>query len=100
MAATDLKANFQNQLKEIDEKIAQIQGELEKAREYKLKLQGGLETLELLEKEEINRQSNANEQLRDAFNPDVPDTAEIPSPDESPCEVSEYTPGKGETPIT
>ena len=52
MAATDLKTNFQNQLKEIDEKIAQIQGELEKAKEYKLKLVGGLETLELLEQQE------------------------------------------------
>ena len=52
MAATDLKTNFQNQLKEIDEKIAQIQSELEKAKEYKLKLQGGLETLELLEQQE------------------------------------------------
>jgi len=52
MAATDLKANFQNQLKEIDDKIAQIQGELEKAKEYKLKLVGGLETLELLEQQE------------------------------------------------
>lgn len=51
MAATDLKTNFQNQLKEIDEKIAQIQGELEKAKEYKLKLVGGLETLELLEQQ-------------------------------------------------
>ena len=52
MAATDLKTNFQNQLKEIDEKITQIQGELEKAKEYKLKLVGGLETLELLEQQE------------------------------------------------
>jgi hypothetical protein len=52
MAASGLKANFENQLKEIDEKIAQIQGELEKAKEYKLKLQGGLETLELLEQQE------------------------------------------------
>lgn len=52
MAATDLKTNFQNQLKEIDEKIAQIKGELEKAKEYKLKLVGGLETLELLEKQD------------------------------------------------
>ena len=51
MAASDLKTNFQNQLKEIDEKIAQIQGELEKAKEYKLKLVGGLETLELLEQQ-------------------------------------------------
>ena len=52
MAVTDLKANFQNQLKEIDEKIEQIQGELVKAKEYKLKLVGGLETLELLEQQE------------------------------------------------
>jgi len=49
MQTHDLKENFQNQLKEIDEKIAQIQGELTKAQEYKLKLQGGLETIELLE---------------------------------------------------
>lgn len=52
MDTTGLKENFQNQLKEIDEKITQIQGELSKAQEYKLKLQGGLETLELLEKQE------------------------------------------------
>jgi hypothetical protein len=52
MAATDLKANFQNQMKEIDEKILQIQGELKKAEEYKLKLVGGLETLELLEQQD------------------------------------------------
>ena len=52
MAAPDLKTNFQNQLKEIDEKITQIQEELVKAKEYKLKLVGGLETLELLEQQE------------------------------------------------
>ena len=52
MVATDLKTNFQNQLKEIDEKITQIQEELVKAKEYKLKLVGGLETLELLEQQE------------------------------------------------
>ena len=51
MAAPDLKTNFQNQLKEIDEKITQIQEELVKAKEYKLKLVGGLETLEFLEQQ-------------------------------------------------
>ena len=51
MAATDLKTNFQNQMKEIEEKILQIQAELKKAEEYKLKLVGGLETLELLEQQ-------------------------------------------------
>jgi hypothetical protein len=44
----DLKENFTNQMKEIDDKISQIQAELTKAQEYKIKLQGGLETLELL----------------------------------------------------
>ena len=52
MNTTELKENFHNQLKEIDEKLAQIQAELTKAQEYKLKLHGGLETLELLEKQE------------------------------------------------
>jgi len=50
-----LKENFENQLKEIDEKIDQIQNELKKAQEYKLKLLGGLETLELLEKSSENQ---------------------------------------------
>lgn len=52
MDIANLKENFQGQLKEIDEKIAKIEEELEKAKEYKLKLQGGLETLELLSKED------------------------------------------------
>ena len=51
MDTTQLKENFQNQLKEIEVKISQLQEELNKAQEYKLKLQGGLETLELLSKE-------------------------------------------------
>ena len=51
MDTTGLRENFQNQLKEIDEKIIQIQGELKKAEEYKLKLTGGLETIELLEQQ-------------------------------------------------
>ena len=33
------------------EKIAELEANLEKAKEYKLKLQGGLETLQLLEKQ-------------------------------------------------
>lgn len=53
MAATDLKTNFQNQMKEIEEKILQIQAELKKAEEYKIKLVGGLETLELIEQQSI-----------------------------------------------
>lgn len=51
MDTTKLTENFKNQLNEIDAKIIKIEEELLKAKEYKLKLQGGLETLELLSKE-------------------------------------------------
>jgi benzoyl-CoA reductase/2-hydroxyglutaryl-CoA dehydratase subunit BcrC/BadD/HgdB len=43
-----LKENFTNQIKTLDEQIKQLESECEKAREYKLKLLGGLETLALL----------------------------------------------------
>jgi chromosome segregation ATPase len=99
MDTTGLKENFHNQLKEIDEKITQIQSELAKAQEYKLKLQGGLETLDLLQNQITEEQSIQNENLRDSFDPQKPDTSPIPEADMSPCEVSVYTPGKGETPV-
>ena len=47
-----LKENFTNQIKTVDDQIKQLESDLEKAKEYKLKLLGGLETLELLIKEE------------------------------------------------
>ena len=45
-----LKKNFEDQLLQADKQIAELEGNLEKAKEYRLKLQGGLETLGLLEK--------------------------------------------------
>jgi hypothetical protein len=54
MDTTQLRENFKNQLEEIDGKITKIQEELTKAQEYKLKLQGGLETLDLLSQEPEN----------------------------------------------
>jgi len=65
METAGLKENFQNQLKEIDEKIAQIQGELTKAQEYKIKLLGGLETLELLEKQETQDLGDLEEETEE-----------------------------------
>jgi hypothetical protein len=44
----EVRDNFNNQLKEIDTKIIQLNAELEKAKEYRSKLLGGIETLELL----------------------------------------------------
>lgn len=47
-----LRKNFEAQLKKINEQILGIESDLEKAKEYKAKLMGGLETLDLLEKGE------------------------------------------------
>lgn len=57
MNAETLRTNFNNQLKETEGQIAKLKGELEKLEEYKLKLQGGLETLELLAAQESEEEA-------------------------------------------
>ena len=47
-----LKQNFEEQIAETEKQIGELEKNLAKAREYKIKLQGGLETLGLLEGEE------------------------------------------------
>lgn len=50
--ATDtaaLRENFENQLKNINEQITKLEEDLVKAKEYRTKLQGGLETLQILD---------------------------------------------------
>ena len=48
MDAADLKLEFTKQVKDADEKLAAAEKQLTQLKEYKLKLLGGLETLELL----------------------------------------------------
>ena len=48
MEAADLKLEFQKQLKDAETKIAEAEKNLKSLNEYKTKLLGGLETLELL----------------------------------------------------
>lgn len=48
------KENFEGQIKDVDVKISTLQADLEKLKEYKLKLQGGLETIELIMKNTEN----------------------------------------------
>ncbi len=48
-----LRKNFEVQLKKINEQILGIESDLEKAKEYRAKLVGGMETLDLLEKGEV-----------------------------------------------
>jgi hypothetical protein len=49
MDTEQLKKNFEEQLAAATKQITDLEENLAKAREYKLKLQGGLETLALLE---------------------------------------------------
>lgn len=49
MEADALKRNFADQISSVDNQIKELEENLEKAKEYKLKLIGGLETLALLE---------------------------------------------------
>ena len=51
MDSAQLKKNFEEQLATTDKQIAELETNLAKARDYKLKLEGGLETLGLLEGE-------------------------------------------------
>ena len=48
MDTEQLKKNFEEQLATAEKQIAELEENLRKANEYKLKLQGGLETLSLL----------------------------------------------------
>ena len=52
MDPTKLKSNFEEQIAKTDTQIKELEESLKKATEYKIKLQGGLETLGLLEQEE------------------------------------------------
>ena len=59
MDTEQLKKNFVDQLEQADKQIAELETNLVKAREYKLKLQGGLETLELLNPSEPEEAAEA-----------------------------------------
>lgn len=51
MDPVQLKANFEEQIATTEKQIKELEENLVKAKEYKIKLQGGLETLGLLEQE-------------------------------------------------
>jgi hypothetical protein len=48
MDTESLKKNFEEQLATTEKQIFELESNLAKAKEYKLKIQGGLETLALL----------------------------------------------------
>ena len=51
MDPAQLKENFEKQIADTEKQIRDLEENLTKAKEYKIKLQGGLETLGLLEGE-------------------------------------------------
>ena len=52
MDPLQLKKNFEEQIATTEKQIRELEKNLVKAKEYKIKLQGGLETLGLLEGEQ------------------------------------------------
>lgn len=56
MDSVTLRSEFEGQLKDAEAKIAQAEEQLTKLKEYKIKLVGGLETLDLLSKEETKEE--------------------------------------------
>ncbi len=68
MDASSLKVEFEKQIKDADTKISAAEKQLSQLKEYKTKLLGGLETIELL-------------------NPTAPETQDAPTaPPEPPTE--------------
>jgi len=53
METSKLRENFEAQLKKINDTLEGIESDLERAREFRTKLIGGLETLDLLDKGEL-----------------------------------------------
>ena len=49
MDPAELKKNFEDQIATTVKQITELEANLAKAKEYKIKLEGGLETLKLLE---------------------------------------------------
>lgn len=49
METKKLKSEFEQQIKDANERIAKSEAELARLKEYRTKLQGGLETIALLE---------------------------------------------------
>jgi len=74
MDPADLKLEFQKQVKDADVKIADAEKSLIQLKEYKTKLLGGLETLELLNPKTEETQDGVQEQSTDPQPSETPST--------------------------
>ena len=74
MDPADLKLEFEKQVKDADGKIAEAEKNLAQLKEYKVKLLGGLETLELLNPKTEETQVGVPEPSTDPQPPEPPST--------------------------
>ena len=74
MDPAELKLEFEKQVKDADGKIAEAEKNLIQLKEYKTKLLGGLETLELLAPKTEETQDGVQEQSTDPQPPEPPTT--------------------------
>ena len=74
MDPTSLKLEFEKQVKDADGKIAEAEKNLTQLKEYKIKLLGGLETLELLNPKTEETQDGVPEPSTDPQPPEPPST--------------------------
>lgn len=58
MTPDNLRKNFTEQLETVEDQIRTLESQLDKAKEYKLKLLGGLETLNILEDDNSDNDLN------------------------------------------
>jgi len=73
MEAAELKLEFEKQVKDADVKIADAEKQLAQLKEYKVKLLGGLETIELLNPKS-EEQGGVPEQSTDPQPSETPST--------------------------
>ena len=74
MDPATLKIEFDKQVKDADAKIVEAEKQLVQLKEYKTKLLGGLETLELLNPKTEETQGGVPEQSTDPQPPEPPST--------------------------
>ena len=74
MDPASLKIEFDKQVKDADVKIAEAEKQLAQLKEYKTKLLGGLETLELLNPKTEETQGGVPEPSTDPQPPEPPST--------------------------
>jgi hypothetical protein len=71
MEINDLRNTFQEDLNKVNLKISDLSSELERAAEYRTKLIGGLETLQILDPQEFPQQEIPQEETTETTGSEI-----------------------------